>query len=268
MIQQASYLELSYLQVGLAALLILLNGALSLLLRLDLGRRLLVAAARMTVQLLLVGLVLQQVFALDHWGPVLALGLIMVLIAGMAAVSRVSRRFPGIWVSSTLSILVSSWVVTGIALGAIVKVEPWYLPQYAIPFLGMILGNALTGISLGLDRFTETLVQQRDQVELYLTLGANRWEAARPRIRDAVRTGMIPILNSMSVAGVVSLPGMMTGQLLAGVPPAEAVKYQIVILFLIASVTGLGTVGAVTLSYLRLFNSRHQFLADLLRAAK
>ena len=141
----------------------------------------------MTVQLLLVGVVLQQVFALDHWGPVLALALIMVLIAGMAAVSRVSRRFPGIWVSSTLSILVSSWVVTGIALGAIVKVEPWYLPQYAIPFLGMILGNALTGISLGLDRFTETLVLQRDQVELYLTLGASRWEAARPRIRDAVR---------------------------------------------------------------------------------
>lgn len=79
---------------------------------------------------------------------------------------------------------------------------------------------------------------------------------------------MIPILNSMSVAGVVSLPGMMTGQLLAGVPPAEAVKYQIVILFLIASVTGLGTVGAVILSYLRLFNSRHQFLGDLLRTAK
>ena len=132
----------------------------------------------------------------------------------------------------------------------------------------MILGNALTGISLGLDRFTEALVQGGDQVELYLTLGGTRWEAALPAIRQAVRTGMIPILNSMTVVGLVSLPGMMTGQLLAGVPPSEAVKYQIVIMFLIASVTGLGTVGAVLLSYQRLFNQRHQFLSDAITEAQ
>ena len=228
----------------------------------------LVAALRTTVQLLLIGLVLQKIFALDRWGPVLALGLVMVLIAGFAAVRRISRRHPGIWLSSTLSILVSSWLVAGIALGAIVRVEPWYRPQYAIPFLGMILGNALTGISLGLDRFTESLVRGRDQVELFLALGGTRWESARPAVREAVRTGMIPILNSMSVVGLVSLPGMMTGQLLAGVPPAEAVKYQIVIMFLIASVTGLGTVGAVLLSYLKLFNHRHQFLADTISEAR
>jgi len=262
MIHQASYLELSYWQVGLATLLILLNGGLSFVLKLGLGKRLLIAALRTTVQLLLVGFVLQKIFALSHWGPVLGLGLAMVLIAGHAAMRRTSRRYPGIWISATLSILVSSWLVAGIALGAIVRVEPWYLPQYAIPLLGMILGNALTGISLGLDRFAETLVQGKDQVELYLTLGGTRWEAALPAIRRAVSTGMIPILNSMTVVGLVSLPGMMTGQLLAGVSPSEAVKYQIVIMFLIASVTGLGTVGAVLLSYLRLFNPRHQFLSD------
>ena len=265
---ETSYLELAYWQVALATLLILLNGALSLMLRLHLGRRLLIAALRTTLQLLLVGLVLERVFTLNHWGPVLALGLVMVLIAGHAAVRRTSRRYPGIWLSSTLSILVSSWVVTGVALGAIVRVEPWYLPQYAIPLLGMILGNALTGISLGLDRFAEALVRGRDQVELYLTLGGTRWEAALPAVREAVRTGMIPILNSMTVVGLVSLPGMMTGQLLAGVPPAEAVKYQIVIMFLIASVTGLGTVGAVLLSYSRLFNRRHQFLSATITEAQ
>lgn len=264
---ETSYLELSYWQVGLATLLILFNGALSFVLRLGLGKRLLIAALRTTVQLLLVGLVLQQVFSLGHWAPVLGLGLAMVLIAGHAAVRRTSRRYPGIWISSTLSILVSSWVVAGIALGAILRVEPWYLPQYSIPLLGMILGNALTGISLGLDRFTETLVQKRDQVELFLSLGGTRWEAAQPTVGEAVRTGMIPILNSMTVVGLVSLPGMMTGQLLAGVPPSEAVKYQIVIMFLIASVTGLGTVGAVLLSYSRLFNHRHQFLAGSITEA-
>jgi putative ABC transport system permease protein len=145
------------------------------------------------------------------------------------------------------------------------RVEPWYLPQYAIPLLGMILGNTLTGISLGLERFTDALTQGRDQVELLLTLGGTRWEAALPAIRQAARTGMIPILNSMTVVGIVSLPGMMTGQLLAGVSPVQAVKYQIVIMFLIASATALGTVGAVLLGYLRLFNRRHQFRFEALR---
>ena len=161
---ETSYLELAYWQVGLATLLILSNGALSFALQLGLGKRLLIAASRTTVQLLLIGLVLQHIFSLNHWAPVLALGLFMVLIAGHAAVRRTSRRYPGIWLNSTLSIFVSSWVVAGIALGAIVRVQPWYLPQYAIPLLGMILGNALTGISLGLDRFAEALVQGRDQV--------------------------------------------------------------------------------------------------------
>lgn len=268
MVNEASYLELAYWQVALATLLILVNGVLSFVLELDLGKRLLIAAARTTVQLLLIGLVLQKIFELDHWAPVLGLALVMVLIAGLAAVRRTSRRFPGIWISSTLSILVSSWLVAGIALTSIVRVDPWYLPQYAIPFLGMILGNALTGISLGLDRFAETLVRGKDQVELYLTLGGTRWEAALPAIREAVRTGMIPILNSMTVVGLVSLPGMMTGQMLAGVPPAEAVKYQIVIMFLIASVTAMGTVGAVLLSYRRLFNHRHQFLFGSISEAR
>jgi putative ABC transport system permease protein len=265
MSQSASYLELSYLQVGLATLLILFNAALSVALRLGLGKRLLVASLRTTVQLLLVGLVLQQVFSLRHWAPVLALAFAMVVIAGIAAVRRTTHRYPGIWVDTTLSILVSSWVIAGLALGAILRVEPWYLPQYAIPLLGMILGNTLTGISLGLERFTDTLTRGRDQAELLLSLGGSRWEAALPAIRQAARTGMIPILNSMTVVGIVSLPGMMTGQLLAGVSPVQAVKYQIVIMFLIASATALGTVGAVLFSYLRLFTRRHQFQFEALR---
>ncbi|MHC5541752.1 ABC transporter permease, partial [Singulisphaera rosea] len=91
-------------------------------------------------------------------------------------------------------------------------------------------------------------------------LGATRWEAARRPIQESVRTGMIPTINAMMVVGIVSLPGMMTGQLLAGVAPVEAVKYQIVIMFLISSGTALGTVGVVLLSYRRLFNVDHQFL--------
>jgi putative ABC transport system permease protein len=97
-------------------------------------------------------------------------------------------------------------------------------------------------------------------VETLLALGATRWEAARQPVQQAIRTGMLPLINSMMVVGIVSLPAMMTGQLLAGVAPLQAVKYQIVIMFLIASGTALGTVGVVLLSYWRLFDSDHQFL--------
>jgi putative ABC transport system permease protein len=258
------YLELSYLQVGLAALLILINGTLSVLLKLGLERRLLLAAICTVVQLLLVGFVLEWVFRVDRWYVVLALGLVMTLIAGVAATQRTHIRFPGIWLRSIVAVWTSSWLIAAVALGVILRVQPWYSPQYAIPLLGMILGNTLNGISLGLDRLGTELTGRRDQVEALLTLGATRWEAARPLVQQAVRTGMVPTINAMMVVGVVSLPGMMTGQVLAGASPVEAVKYQIVILFLIASGTAMGTVAVVLLSYRRLFNEHHQFLDALL----
>jgi putative ABC transport system permease protein len=258
------YLELSYYQVGFAALLILINGALSVLLKLGLERRLLVAAACTVVQLLLIGLVLEWVFRVDRWYVVVALMTVMTLVAGMAAVQRTQVRYPGIWVRSVVSVSASSWLMAALALTVIVRVRPWYTPQYAIPLLGMILGNTLNGVSLGLDRLGSELTGRRHEVEALLALGATRWEAARPHLRQAVRTGLIPTINAMMVVGIVSLPGMMTGQILAGASPVEAVKYQIVIMFLIASGAALGTVSVVLLSYRRLFNDHHQFLNALI----
>jgi len=258
------YLELSYLQVALAAALILINGAISALLSLGLGRRLIVAAACTVVQLLLIGLVLQWIFGLDRWDAVIGVMLVMTTVAGVAAVQRTHVRFPGVWLVSLVSVGASAWLIESVALFAVVRVEPWYAPHYAIPLLGMVLGNTLNGIALGLDRFGSELTAQRPQVETVLALGGTRWEAARGPIQQAIRTGMIPTINAMMVVGIVSLPGMMTGQLLAGVAPVEAVKYQIVIMFLISSATALGTVAAVLLSYHRLFNADHQFLRQRL----
>jgi putative ABC transport system permease protein len=190
--------------------------------------------------------------------------IVMTSVAGVSAVQRTRIRYPGIWPRSILATWASSWLMAALALGVIVRVRPWYTPQYAIPLLGMILGNTLNGVSLGLDRLGEELSSKRDQVEALLALGATRWESAREPIRQAVRTGLIPTINAMMVVGIVSLPGMMTGQLLAGTSPVEAVKYQIVIMFLIASGTALGTVSVILLSFGRLFSQDHQFLYALL----
>ena len=255
---------ISYYQVVLAALLILINGGISALLGLNLGRRLFLAAACTVIQLLLIGAVLEWVFRLNRWYIVVGLMLCMTLIGGTVSLKRVHFRYPGIWLNSLVSVWASSWLMAAVAIFVIVPARPWYSPQYAIPLLGMILGNTLNGISLGLDRLGSELSAKRGQVETLLALGATRWEAARQPVQQAVRTGMIPLINSMMVVGIVSLPGMMTGQLLVGVSPLQAVRYQIVIMFLIASGTALGTVGVVLLSYRRLFNSSHQFLYQLI----
>src|SRR3954453_17178612 len=263
-----AYIELSYGQVGLAAFLIVINGGISVLLRLGLERRLLLAAICTVVQLFFIGLILDWVFRVGRWYVVIALILTMTVIAGIAAVQRANIRYPGVWRNGIASVWLSSWLMGSFGLFAIMPMEPWYSPQHAIPLVGMILGNTLSGISLGLDRLGGELVPRRTHVETLLSLGGSRWEAARESIRRAVRTGMIPIVNSMMVVGIVSLPGMMTGQLLAGIAPIHAVKYQIVIMFLIASGTALGVVSAVLLSYFRLFNDHHQFLSRLVRESR
>ena len=262
-----NYLELTYGQVALAALLLLANGAISIWLRLDLERQLLIASIRTVIQLLLVGLVLEWVFGNDRWYVVLALMVFMTVVAGITASQRNKRRYSGIWIDTLLSIWVSSWLITGFTLFFVMSgLEKWYQPQYAIPLLGMVLGNTLNGISLGLSTYTESLVTRRSEIETMLSLGATRWEAALPATQHALRTGMTPIINSMMIVGLVSLPGMMTGQLLSGTSPIQAVRYQIVIMFLVASGTALGTTGVVLLSFRRMFNTDHQFLSDRILA--
>jgi putative ABC transport system permease protein len=258
---QTEAIRLEFWQLGLAAALILVNGAISLLLRLGLERRLLIAAVRTVVQLLIIGLVLEWIFDNETWYVVIALVSVMTLIAGGAAVRRTGHRYRGIWADSVVSVWASCWLITAVALFGIVRPDPWYMPRYAIPLLGMILGNTLNGISLGMDRLGEALDSGRDQVETLLALGATRWEAALEPIQLAVRTGMIPITNTMMVVGLVSLPGMMTGQILGSGKPMQAVMYQVVIMFLIAAGTSLGACSTVLLGYLRLFSHDHQFLA-------
>jgi len=256
----ADYIPLTPGQVAIAASLILISGAISLGLGLGLERRLALAAVRTIVQLLAIGFVLRWIFAESRWYLVLGLMTAMTLIAGLSAIGRTTRRYRWMWLDSILSIGLSAWLMTVVALVLILRVPTWYEPQYAIPLLGMILGNTLNGISLGTDRLGEELSSHRDEVDTLLALGGTRWEAARGPIREAVRTGMVPTINTMMVVGLVSLPGMMTGQILAGTSPLQAVLYQIVIMFLIAAGTSLGTLGMVLLTYCRVFTPDHQFV--------
>jgi len=261
-----AFIALDYLDLVLAALLIVLNGGLSLWLGLGLERQLGVAALRMCIQLGLMGLVLKALFAIVSPWLTAAAALVMVLFAGYEIHSRQETQLRGWW-SYGLgagAILFAGALVAVFALAGLVQPDPWYHPRYVIPLLGMILGNAMTGIAVGLNNLTDRMRRERPAIETMLALGETRGSAFRPAMRAAVRAGLIPIVNSMSAAGIVFLPGMMTGQILSGIDPVEAIKYQVLIMFLLAGGTGLGVVAAVQIAALLLSDNRHRLRLDRL----
>ena len=261
-----TYIRLDFADLATAAVLVLLDGGLSLAFGLGIGRRLLVAASRMVVQLLLVGLVLEALFRAVSPVATAAVALVMVLFAGREAVARQDRRLAGWWSYGlgTGAMLMAAGLVTVFALTTQLRPDPWYDPRYAIPLLGMVLGNTMTGISLGLNALTGDVAQARPAIEARLSLGADRIQAMRPLARKSLRAALLPIVNSMAATGLVSLPGMMTGQILGGVAPVEAVKYQLLIMFLIAGGTGFGAVAAVLGGAWRLTDRRHRLRPDRL----
>lgn len=264
----AAYVPLSALDVALAAVFLVLNGLLSLRFQLGLERRLAISAVRMVVQLLLIGLLLKTVFAISSPWLTALVAAAMVGFAGYEVRARQNRRLAGPWGFGigTGAMTVAGVMVTVFALMQI-DPDPWWSPRFALPLFGMILGNTMTGVSLGLDGLSNAFWRERGAIEAQLLMGRTRWEATRPFARAALRAGFMPIINSMAATGVVSLPGMMTGQILSGVDPQEAVKYQLLIMFLIAGATGLGVLGAVLLQVARLTDERHRLRLDRLRTS-
>jgi putative ABC transport system permease protein len=163
---------------------------------------------------------------------------------------------------------VSGFTVTVLTLTVVIGPDPWYTPQYAIPLLGMLLGNTMTGVALSLDRLTEAVWRQRAVIENRLMLGQCWQEAIGDFRREAMRSGMMPMINSMAAAGIVSLPGMMTGQILGGSPPSVAVKYQILVMFTITVGSGFGAIVAVSAGSRRLFDDRERLRVDRLSAGQ
>ncbi|MBL4693599.1 MAG: iron export ABC transporter permease subunit FetB [Magnetovibrio sp.] len=263
----AVYIELSYFDLMIASTLLLLAGGLSIFLKLGLEKSLGIAALRTVVQLSLIGFVLEILFQTVSplWTGLAAL--FMMAMAGREAMARQTLKLRGGWSLSiaTSALMLAATVVTTMALTTAIRPDPWYDPRFAIPLLGVVLGNTLNGVAVGMDRISATLKRERQAVEARLALGHKRSEAVRPYVRESIRAGLMHIINAMSAAGLISLPGMMTGQILAGVDPTEAVKYQILIMFLIAGSTSLGALSAVLSVSWRLGDDRDRLRLDRLQ---
>ena len=259
--------DITPLQLALAVLLVLVPGVLSMAFGLGLLRNLAIGTVRAVVQLLAVGYLLRYVFALDTPWAVGGMLLLMSLAAARAALARQSRKPRGFTLITIVTMVVSAALVTAVVTQVILRVDPWYAPAYLIPITGMILGNCLNGIALGLERLLADLAASRARIEAAQCLGASAWEASRDVLRGALRAAMIPTINSLMVVGIVSLPGMMTGQILAGVDPLLAVKYQIVVMLMLAAGTALGSLLLLLLAHRRCFDERQRLIVERIAPA-
>jgi putative ABC transport system permease protein len=260
----AGVVDLSIWQLALALVLVVAVVVVSIRQSLGLERDLVLGSVRTIVQLYLVGLILAAVFAAARWYWVLLILVVMTGVATQAAVSRLKKPLPGGHRIAAIALTVSTAATLAYVIGVVVQVHPWYEPQYIIPIAGMILGNSMTSAALAGDRLQGDLRTRADEVEARLALGFSGREALQPMVRAALQAAMIPTVNGMMTVGLVQLPGMMTGQILAGSSPLVAIRYQIVVVFMLAAATGLGSLLFVRLAADRYLTAAHQFRRYLL----
>jgi putative ABC transport system permease protein len=196
-----------------------------------------VATGRTIVQLLVVGYLLALVFALRNPWAVLALIATMTVIAALVARNRISRKIPRLLVLVGGSIAVSTAITLTYVNLLVLRLSPWYEPQYLVPLAGILLGNAMNAAALAGERFVNTLNNSQLEIETHLSLGASPRQATKLYRQEAIKAGLIPTLNSMMVVGVVTLPGIITGQILGGIDPLNAALYQMLIMFILAFTT-------------------------------
>lgn len=258
---------LTPIDISIAASLIILDAGLSIWLNIRLHRQIVFAAARMVLQLVAIGYVLRFIFSLNNPAATLLLIIVMILIAAREVAARPEQRFKGQanLLIGFVSVGFSTFVTAILALTTAIRPQPWFDPHYAIPLAGIILGNVLNSASLSLDSFLASAKRERQAIEAQLCLGERYNIAVAPLVRDAIRRGLLPIINQMSAAGVVTLPGIMTGQILAGLDPLEAVKYQILLMFLLSGGSGLSALAVSYLAAWRLTDERQRLRLDRLQ---
>lgn len=253
-------MDISYFQLLLALIFVMLAGISSLVLHLNLHRDILWGTVRTVAQLFLMGYVLRYVFRLTSPWPVLLIYGGMILFAAHIIGGRVKKKPVSYLAPTLISMLVSYMAVAVLVTGVIVGVKPWYAPSYFIPLGGMIVGNSMNAIAISLERLFDDLNKRRETIEMYLALGADYREASADILRNAISAGMIPSINSMMGVGIVFLPGMMSGQIIAGADPVVAVKYQIVVMLMLVGSTALGSILVAFLVRRRCFSPDHRLL--------
>ena len=239
-----SYIHITNLDLAIALLFVAITALVSRWQKLGLERDIATGTVRTFVQLLAVGFVLQQLFSTSRWYWVVFALAVMTTVAAYNAMKRQAGAKQGLFVVMASSIATAAAITLILVVGLVLRVRPWYQPQYVIPIAGMIIGNSMNGAALVVNRLHSELTLRRNAIEAALALGASTREAASQALRESLRAAMMPTINSMMTVGLVQLPGMMTGQIISGVSPLDAVRYQIVVMLMIAAATAIAAMAA------------------------
>jgi len=258
----------SVADVAVASIILVFDGVLSVVLRLGIHRSLAVAAVRMILQLVALGFVLRTVFSIDAWWLTAALVLLMTLAAAREAGARPQQRLRRThYLTSLISVAAPALLTCVFALISLLPGDDGWSPRFVVPVAGILLGNVLNAVSLGMAEILEGVTAEAPAIEARLTLGHTFGVAIGPLQRRAIRRAMVPLVNQMSAAGIITMPGIMTGQVLAGMDPLQAATYQIVLMLLLAGGSGLGALVSSRLVLRQLTDERQRLRLDRLRGA-
>jgi len=263
--QVTNTIDISYLSLAAFLGLILVPVLACAVLGLGITKRVLIGVLRMTVQMAVLGLYLDYLFRFNHIAVNFGWALLMILIANITANRNAGLKTPKIFISVMAGIFVGSLTVIALFVFLAIQPKPFYDARYLIPVTGMVVGNCMRANVISLERFYSSVKKNEKTFLTYLLLGASLREAALPSIREAVKPALAPTLSTMATLGLVSLPGMMTGQILGGASPITAIKYQIAIMIAIFTAITLSTVINLLIGLRVSFNEYHMLRKDIFR---
>ncbi len=257
---EGGVIDIGTVELFAASALMLVAGVVSWRLALGQERSIAIATVRAFVQLLAMGFLLVYLFRYQSWWLVLAVLLAMALCATQIAASRVKQKVRGLHLPIFATLLSSSMVIAFVVVEGVIQPDPWYSARQLVPIAGMALGNTMSATAVAIDRLFADLDSRSDEMFALVALGATPREAAFPSIKAAVGAGILPMLATMCAAGIVQIPGMMSGQILAGADPVVAAKYQIVVLLMMSAATTLAIVLICFLTFRRRFSREGYYL--------
>lgn len=257
-------LSLGVVNLVVAGALLVFAVAMSRIVRSGVTTTLTWAALRTLVQLLALGYVLAWIFEVDSFWAVMGMFVLMLGAAAVTAATRPKQPLPGLLAYTTGTLAVGSALTAVVVCMFVVRVDPWWEPRYFLPLAGMILGNSMNAVALAAERLQAEVASRRDEIEQLLALGASPRQAVDAALRETYRAAFLPLTNMMLTAGIVSIPGMMNGQILSGTDPTLASRYQVVVMYMISAAVTLSVTLLGMLVYRRFFTRAWQLRHDLL----
>jgi len=255
-----NYISISNLALIGSVAFMMIVALVAFLAKLGITKSIVIGTIRSFVQLLLMGYVLGFVFDINKWYFSILIVMIMFIFGAWDSYRGIKFKPKNVFYHSLFANFIGSFLPLVFLFYGLLQVVPWFNPQYIIPISAMVISNTMNGISICLNNYGNELKLRKTEVETKLSLGASAAVAIENIQKSSIKAGLIPTINALMILGIVKLPGMMTGQILGGVNPVDAVRYQLIIMYIIAAATAISLYILTKLLQTSVFNKRGQLI--------